>query len=562
MKLPQCLHRLLFSFSLCCLAGCAVHRELPQGAEDGLSPGAPPISAPAGSATPPSGTVRGEVPPLDGDHGEPTAGLGLAGLPRRIGDTLESIAPLAAPGDQIVYLDPGSAPLSRGIVYAVQRTASGWNLGLAPLQANLGRNGVAPPWEKREGDGRTPSGLFELRRSFGYAPVAPGRIPYRQLGPEDLWVDDPQSPDYNLWVRRGATAASSFEQLLRPDPLYSVALVLEYNGAPVVRDLGSAIFLHLERSQDAPTSGCASLAEADLQRLMQWLDPARHPRMLVGTPDGVEALAAGVNSRLPSGMPTELRQRLQGGARVLALRRGKSGGYFGVAVTLPPEVERQLLAKKTWRPGCPVAPSELAYLVVAFWGFDGRPHYGELVAHASLSAFLVDSLQSAYNARFPIEKMELIEAFDADDERSMAANNSSGFNCREVPGKPGVFSRHSFGAALDLNPAQNPYLQIDDAPLRARGWNGSGARSEFLATIGFSGPAGAGDFCSKNPADCLVHPPGSMGYLERRGNRAGMLQPGDPVLAAFARRGWVWGGSWGIPDYQHLDYDVRKLISP
>ena len=526
----------MFAFlALCCSAGCAVHRELPR--------------VVAGDSLEKSGLPRAADDTLDTSE-----------LPRRIRDSLDSVAAGAVPGDQFVYADPGPASLTQAIVYAVQRTSSGWELALAPVRANLGRNGVAPPFEKREGDGRTPSGLFPLRQAFGYPPELKIRLPYRQVSPQDLWVDDPQSPDYNRWARRGETKAGSYEELLRPDPLYRYALVVGFNSAPVVRDLGSAIFMHIEHGEGAPTSGCISLPEGALLQLMEWLDPARRPQILIGTQGGVQALSAGVSAQLPADLPPEPRLRLQGAARLLALRRGRPGGYFGVAVSLPPVVEREMRAKKSWHPGCPVAPGELAYLVTAFWGFDGSPHYGELVVHAALSALLLDSLQNAYNARFPIASMELIEEFDADDERSMAANNSSAFNCREVPGKPGVFSRHSFGAALDINPRQNPFVQVKSSALRARGWNGTGDKSDFLAIIGFSGASAAADFCTKNPAGCLVLPLDSAPYLERGGSRPGMLQPGDPVLSAFGQRGFVWGGTWRIPDYQHLDYDIRKLL--
>jgi L,D-peptidoglycan transpeptidase YkuD (ErfK/YbiS/YcfS/YnhG family) len=503
---------LLLLLALCCSAGCALHNDLPR--RGGESPG-------------------------------------QVALPRRIADSLDGVAPLAAPGEQFVYVDPGPASLSEALVYAVQRGASGWELGLAPARANLGRNGVAPPWEKREGDGRTPSGVFPLAEAFGYPGAAPTRLPYRQLDHLDLWVDDPQSPDYNRRVRRGETGAASFEQLLRPDPLYRYALVVGYNEAPAVRDLGSAIFLHLEGGQGAPTSGCISLPEAPLLRLLAWLDPARHPRAVIGTQGGLRALAAGVGPQLPADLPPELARRLGGAARLLALRRGKPGGYFGAAASLPPEVERQMLASGSWRLGCPVAPGELAYLVAAYWGPDGRTHYGELVLHAALSAFVIDSLQSAYNARFPIAGMQLIDAFGADDGRSMAANNSSAFNCRRVPGKPGTFSRHSFGAALDINPRQNPYLQVSPDALRARGWDGTGTAADFLGLPGE--PAATASFCRSNPALCLVLPAGSAAYLERENRRPGMLQAGDPLLSAFAQRGFTWGGSWRLPDYQHLD---------
>ena len=561
-RYPRRLLLRLFAFlALCLTAGCTTRQvSLTQNSADGPDKVAP-IRSGFDQELPPRDRQdsRGTLPRDSRDDGS-RDGVGPTELPRRLGASLDSMAPLAAPGDQFVYVDPGPASLTQGTVYAVQRTASGWELALAPVRANLGRNGVAPPWEKREGDGRTPSGLFPLRQAFGYPAALESRLPYRQLSSQDLWVDDPQSPDYNRWVRRGETAAGSFEELQQP--LYRYGLVVEYNSAPAVRDLGSAIFVHVESGEAAPTAGCITLPEAALLRLLQWLDPARHPQLLVGTQGAVRALAAGVSSQLPAGLPPELCRRLLDSPRVLAVRRGKPGGFFGVAVSLPPELERQLLAKKSWRPGCPVAPGELAYLVTSFWGFDERPHYGELVLHQALCAFVIDSLQSAYNARFPIARMDLIEAFDADDERSMAANNSSAFNCRTVPGKPEVFSRHSFGAALDINPGLNPYLRIDGAALRARGWNGVGADTDYLATLGFTGSHAAGDFCRENPASCLVGPPAAAPFLERQVARPGMLQPGDPVLSAFAKRGFVWGGSWRIPAYQRLDYDIRKLAGP
>ena len=461
------------------------------------------------------------------------------GLPRRIAQNLDAAA--ASETRQILYLDPGTPSLPQATLYPVQRGLLGWRLALPPVPANVGRNGIAPPFDKREGDGRTPSGMFPLSQAFGYPPGFKGRVPYRQVESQDLWVDDAQSPDYNRWVRRGETSAASYEELLRPDPLYKYALVVDYNSAPVVRDLGSAIFMHVERTAGAATAGCVTLAERELLQVMEWLDPADHPQVLVATPRALEAADKGMASYLPEELPPELAARLKGASRILMVKRG-AGGFFAAAVSLPPQVERQMLEKASWRPGCPVAPNQLAYLVTTYWGFDGRPHYGELVVHAALSAFFVDSLHHAYNGRFPIERMELIEAFDADDLRSMEANNSSAFNCREVPGKPGVFSRHSYGAAIDINPLQNPYLPVSEAAGGALG-----------------AAAAATESCGKNGADCRVLPAASAAFLDRLDRRPGMLQPGDSLLTPFRQRGFAWGGAWRSPDYQHIEYDVKKL---
>lgn len=474
------------------------------------------------------------------------AGCGTrAELPRHIGASLDGIASKTE-SRQLLYVDPGTPGRPQAFLYPVRHSLTGWEQALPPVAVNLGRNGVAPPFEKREGDGRTPSGIFPLTRAFGSLPAIAGSFSYRQVDAQDLWVDDAHSPDYNRWVARGATKAASFEELLRPDPLYRYAIAVDYNSEPVVLGMGSAIFIHVERAPGAQTAGCVSMPEADLVQVMQWLDPEKRPQVVIGTPTAVAVAASGVKGVLPADLPPVLRQRLSEGGRLLALRQGS--GFFAAAVTLPPEVSTRMQEKGVWRPECPVPLQELAYLVTSFWGFDGARHYGELVVHQALAAFFMDALQHGYNGRFPIERMELIDAFDADDFRSMAANNSSAFNCREVPGRAGVFSRHSHGAALDINPLQNPYLMLEEAG------------REKAARV--DGGVAALEFCLGNPAVCRVLPAASAPYLARGERLPGMLQPGDPLLAAFKERGFTWGGSWRFPDYQHIEFDPAKLPLP
>jgi L,D-peptidoglycan transpeptidase YkuD (ErfK/YbiS/YcfS/YnhG family) len=108
-------------------------------------------------------------------------------------------------------------------------------------------------------------------------------MPYRQVHGEDLWVDDPASPDYNRWVVAGQTTATSYERLKRDDDLYKFTLVIAYNTDPVVPGLGSAIFVHLWAGPDSTTAGCIALAEADLLQILPWLDPAAGPVIILGT---------------------------------------------------------------------------------------------------------------------------------------------------------------------------------------------------------------------------------------------------------------------------------------
>ena len=198
------------------------------------------------------------------------------------------IAALAdeVPGDsaQLMAVLPLPAEASRGAVYLFDRGDGGWRLQRDPLPAMLGRNGFARPGEKREGDGRTPAGLFPVESAFGYDAAIDSNMPYRQATADDLWVDDVQAPDYNRWVRRGETAATSFEEMKRSDHRYRYGLVTGYNRQPVVPGLGSAIFIHVWLEEGVSTSGCVALSEADLAAILRWLDAGKKPMVLMGDP--------------------------------------------------------------------------------------------------------------------------------------------------------------------------------------------------------------------------------------------------------------------------------------
>jgi L,D-peptidoglycan transpeptidase YkuD (ErfK/YbiS/YcfS/YnhG family) len=168
-------------------------------------------------------------------------------------------------------------------VIALEKRNGLWQSPFPPMDGVIGRNGFAPPGEKREGDGRTPSGIFTLGMVFGYDPSFPTRMPYRQAADDDLWIDDVHADDYNRWVKRGATKASSFERMKRDDNLYKYGIVVEYNMNPIIKAHGSAIFFHLWRGNGKPTEGCVALSEEDLVIILRWLDPASRPMVVMGT---------------------------------------------------------------------------------------------------------------------------------------------------------------------------------------------------------------------------------------------------------------------------------------
>src|SRR5437763_2514734 len=114
----------------------------------------------------------------------------------------------------------------------------------------------------------------------------------------------------------------------------------------------------------------------------------------------------------------------------------------------------------SWHPGCPVAPAQLRRVRLSYWGFDARAHTGALVVNVSAVRDVVRVFRRLYGARFPIRRLRPIDAYGGVDERSLAADNTAGFNCRyAVAAGPKRWSVHAYGEALDVNPVVNPYLE-------------------------------------------------------------------------------------------------------
>lgn len=174
---------------------------------------------------------------------------------------------------------------SRYYAYTLEKDHDDWKLVSGPIEAMIGENGFAPPGEKREGDGKTPSGIFSLKRTFGYDKTIDTKMPFRQATEEDLWVDDPNAPDYNQWVKQGETGAASYEKMRREDDQYKYGIVIEYNMDPVIKGHGSAIFFHIWKGKGLPTAGCVAVSEEDIIKIIEWLDPDAFPFIMMGITD-------------------------------------------------------------------------------------------------------------------------------------------------------------------------------------------------------------------------------------------------------------------------------------
>ena len=191
------------------------------------------------------------------------------------------VAQLPPEHRQALVVLPSSRGPTQANIIAFERDGDWWANKFSAMPAVIGRNGFAPAGEKKEGDGRTPSGTFALKRAFGYYPDIDTGLVYRQVSDHDYWVDEPDSPRYNQWVQ-GTPPAESYEVLKRADDLYSYAAIVEYNSEPIVPGAGSAIFLHVWRNSRTPTAGCIATAPASMKLLLKWLDLSAKPVIILG----------------------------------------------------------------------------------------------------------------------------------------------------------------------------------------------------------------------------------------------------------------------------------------
>ena len=171
---------------------------------------------------------------------------------------------------------------------------------------------------------------------------------------------------------------------------------------------------------------------------------------------------------------------------------------------------------RTWRPGCPVGPASLRAVTVRRYGFDGTAGTGTLVVHASLVPRTTAVFRSLYARRFPVRRMVPVSAYGGSDEASMAADNTSAFNCRLSTGSRTRFSEHSSGRAIDVNPVENPYVR-----------------------------------------GTTVLPAAGRAFLDRTRPAPGVLHA-DGGVAPFRAQGFSWGGTWrSSKDYQHFSTTGR-----
>jgi hypothetical protein len=185
---------------------------------------------------------------------------------------------------------------------------------------------------------------------------------------------------------------------------------------------------------------------------------------------------------------------------------------------LPPAVRAEINGH-SWHPGCPVPLSGLRVLTVSYWGFDARPHTGQMVVNADAARPLAKVFERLYELRFPVHHMSIRYSYGpSGTPRPRDGDFTASFSCRQAVPSPctggtgtGSWSEHAYGEAVDLNPVENPYV-------------GCGMTRDQTA----------------------------LSFVKRTPHRKGMVTPA--VLRAFESIGWGWGGGWSgsTKDYMHF----------
>ena len=188
-----------------------------------------------------------------------------------------------------------------------------------------------------------------------------------------------------------------------------------------------------------------------------------------------------------------------------------------------PDAIFEIMKGKSFKTDCPIPREELSYLRLRYVDLQGKTQDGEMVVNRRIAETVLSIFQELYAAKYPIEKIRLIDHYGADDERSMTDNNSSSFNFRFISHTTKV-SKHGMGVAIDINPLYNPYVKYVDGRL-------------------------------------LIEPAAGAPYVDRSRDFPMKIDEDDLAFRLFTRYGFEWGGSWeDRKDYQHFEIpdDVIK----
>lgn len=219
--------------------------------------------------------------------------------------TVVDQTPVPASSCQLVLVVTRDEAATAGVLYRFERDSetAPWNQVALPVAIVVGRTGLASGAglhrepvpglpSKKEGDGKSPAGVFALTSAFGFGEEAGLRLPYVQVTEALECVDDPTSRSYNRLVDRSKLSASDWKssEKMREIDGYVFGVVVAHNTAPVVPGLGSCIFLHAWSGPESPTVGCTAMPRERIREIVQWLDPAAEPVLVQLTEEAYAGL--------------------------------------------------------------------------------------------------------------------------------------------------------------------------------------------------------------------------------------------------------------------------------
>jgi hypothetical protein len=243
--------------------------------------------------------------------------------------------------------------------------------------------------------------------------------------------------------------------------------------------------------------------------------------------------------------------------------RPQARGRFQATITpVAAQQAAAMVARGVQKEGCPTEIGDLSLVTFTYWNKQGRRSVGRLVVHRSIAEDIASIMGELYAAHFKLARVEPIEKYGGDDDLSMRSNNTSAYNCRAKAASfypdgrpaPTEFSNHSYGVAIDINPLENPFFRL--RPDRIQAWTtiSQGLRDEDLA-------AALLKFCRADAENCDVEPEQGRRFLDRAAS-SGLLTPDSVVVAAFRRRGFVWGGDWPSTSSDRVLSDLQHFEKP
>lgn len=182
---------------------------------------------------------------------------------------------------QVILITTKGSSTYTGRVRTFEKGSNGkWNQQLSAT-AYIGKNGFAS--NKREGDGKSPTGKYTIGHAFGFAGKPTTKLPFKRSTSNDVWVDDSNSKYYNTWQSKNKSDKDWNSAESMRHELYKYGFVINYNTAQTPNK-GSAIFMHVARPGTGYTTGCTAVNESDLLKIMRWVDPSKNP-VIIQTPE-------------------------------------------------------------------------------------------------------------------------------------------------------------------------------------------------------------------------------------------------------------------------------------